>query len=331
MTRVALALVLLTSVAARADDDVMADAPSLRVLAMKDGQPALAPSVKVGERFQLVVTATARPDVVVGMPAAFDSGVFEVLERQERTTPGSSEHVYELTVVAWEPGRQSFPPIPITYVPKGQGQLQQVTTAELEVEVVPVLADEEAKVDLRPLAPPVSVYEKDWTLVIVAAAAGGALLAAAALWLAVRAVRRRRARARAEEPVVDLRPPHEIALARLEALGSSPLLDEADRKPFTFAMTEVVREYLGRRFGFNALDMTTSELLEALSAQPEALRVALERWLSACDLVKFARLPASREDATAMLREAVALVEMSKPVPPVVVMPAPAPEAADAG
>jgi hypothetical protein len=131
---------------------------------------------------------------------------------------------------------------------------------------------------------------------------------------------------------VDLRPPGEIALERLRALEGSPLLDEVDRRPFYFALTEVVREYLGRRFGFAALDMTTSELLEALHAAPAELRADARRWLGACDLVKFARLPASREDASSALGEALALVQRAEtpPAPPPGVLGTdPAPEATD--
>jgi hypothetical protein len=132
----------------------------------------------------------------------------------------------------------------------------------------------------------------------------------------VRARRRRRA-ARGDAPAVDLRPPHEIALEKLRRLEA--MLDAADRRPFYFAVTEVLREFLGRRFGFGALDMTSSEVVEALGASPDVsapLRDRVERWLSACDLVKFARVPASRDDAGATLDEAVALVEAGRPPPP---------------
>jgi hypothetical protein len=300
-------LLLISTSAAAAEVDP--EAPSLIVLAMKDGKPVLAPQVKVGEPFHIVVTVTPKPDVVVGMPASFGTGAFEVLDRKETANP--IDHTFDLTAVAWETGKQKFPPIPVTYVPKGQGQLKTISTNELEVEVIAVLDAEDKEAQLEPIAPPVPIMRKDWTLVIAAATGLGAVLVAGAVLLVVRRVRRRRRAAVAAAPVVDLRPPHEIALEKLRALAASPLLDAVDRKPFYFAVTEVVRDYLGKRHGFAALDMTTSELFAALGGgRPE-----LERWFADCDMVKFARAPASRDDARAAVAAAIGLVEAEIPKP----------------
>jgi hypothetical protein len=312
LRRLALAGVLLVSRAwAQAPDP---DAPSLRVETWKDGVVVVNPQVKVGEPFHVVITAAPRPDVVVGMPAALDAGKLEITDRDEATVPGSGERIFDLTVVAWEPGKQEFPPLPITYVAKGQSELREIRSAPFEIDVLAVVGDESA--ELRPLAPPVPVYERDYTLVKLAAAAAGALLVAGVVALLVRSARRRR-RVAAAAAVVDLRPAHEIALEKLAALSSGPLLGDDDRRPYYFALTEIVREYLGRRYGFAALDMTSQELLDAVAAVPEAapIRGELEGWLGACDLVKFARVPASRDEAAGALERARALVETTTPPP----------------
>jgi hypothetical protein len=146
----------------------------------------------------------------------------------------------------------------------------------------------------------------------------GALVVGGVGVLVGRTLAKRRRKARPEPRVVDGRPPHEIAFARLKELERSGALDQVDRRPFYFAVTEIVRDFLGRRFGFDALDMTSTELLEALAgkAPPPALSGELERWLGACDLVKYARVPADRAEAAAALAAAVALVESAKPPPP---------------
>src|SRR5262249_53427494 len=174
------------------------------------------------------------------------------------------------------------------------------------------------KADLRPLAPPVDVMVKDWTLVYVVGAVGGALLLGGGTFLLGRVVARRRKRRTPEPEVVDLRPPHEIALAKLAALEKSGRLDDADRRPFYFSVTEIVREYLGRRYGFDALDMTSAELLAALerTAAEPAVRGDVESWLGTCDLVKYARVPTQRDEAASALSAARAMVERCIPPPP---------------
>ena len=319
------AFVLSTTTAAWADEPVDPDAPSLSLLAKQGpaGEVARVPKVKVGEPFTVLITATAKADVLVNLPATFDAGDFEVLERRETASPDGAEKRFALAVVAWKPGALKLPGIPITYVPKGKGEVKQIKTAPLDVEVEAVLTEPE-KADLRPLAPPVDVLVKDWTLVYVAVAVGGAVVLGGLVLVLGRVVARRRRRGTPTPVVVDLRPPHEIALERLRLLERSGRLDEVDRRPFYFEVTEIVRDYLGRRFGFDALDKTSRELLDALEraeASPP-VRSDVERWLGACDLIKYARVAADHGEAAAALAAAVALVETSRP-------PAPAPEAAD--
>lgn len=315
MRAAAVALLFAASLAG-ADENVDPDAPSLTLLARQGAarEVALVPKVKIGEPFQVVINATAKAEVLVNLPASFDAGDFEVTERKETASPDGTEKHFELTVVGWKPGHVTLPGIPVTYVPKGKGEVKQVKTAPLDVEVEAVLADPE-KADLRPLAPPVDVMVKDWTLVYVVGAVGGALLLGGGTLLLGRLVARRRKRRTPEPEAVDLRPPHEVALAKLAELEKSGRLDDADRRPFYFAVTEIVREYLGRRFGFDALDMTSAELLAALerTAAEPAVRAEVEGWLAGCDLVKYARVPAQRDEAAAALASAIAMVEKLKP------------------
>ena len=52
----------------------------------------------------------------------------------------------------------------------------------------------------------------------------------------------------------------------------------------------MIRDYLGGRYGFDSLEMTTDELIIELKRQAgrEMILGEIQGWLSACDLVKFA-------------------------------------------
>ena len=108
------------------------------------------------------------------------------------------------------------------------------------------------------------------------------LIIAAALWLILRRRHRR------TPPL----PPWEIARQELMELRRAA----ADR-PLTWCvaqLTDVVRNYLTRRFNYPAVTQTTEEFFATLKRQNSRLTPAqiryLEDFLSAADLVKFANL-----------------------------------------
>jgi hypothetical protein len=155
---------------------------------------------------------------------------------------------------------------------------------------------------------------RDWRPLWIGLAALGGVSLVVAAWFAFGGARRRRVRRTAKATPIDNRPPDEIALERLRALAASGLLDADDRRPFYFAVSEVVREFLGRRFGFEAMELTTAELLQKLEkGGPPAALVEVARWLETTDLVKYAGIAASREDAERALSAAIEIVEQVGP------------------
>jgi hypothetical protein len=134
------------------------------------------------------------------------------------------------------------------------------------------------------------------------------------LWL------RRRWRERdARRPAPPPRPAHEIALEKLDRLAKSSLGQgqDADLRQFYFELSEILREYLGNRFGFLALEMTTEELVGELQRRaPRGLVPGeIAGWLSACDLVKFAKLAPPPSEARGALETAIRMVESTRPRP----------------
>src|SRR4029077_20112033 len=119
------------------------------------------------------------------------------------------------------------------------------------------------------------------------------------------------------------RPAHEIALEKLDRLGQYGFLEDADNRPFYFAVSEIIREYLGARFGFDSLELTTDELVAELGRTSDRdlgmFRGEIQGWLSACDLVKFAKISPSATEARGALETALRIVTSTRP------RPAPAP------
>jgi hypothetical protein len=108
-------------------------------------------------------------------------------------------------------------------------------------------------------------------------------------------------------------------MEKLDRLGTL-LAQGGDLRPFYFELSEAIREYLGGRFGFDSLEMTTEELVAIVRrVPPEETRGVLgseiEGWLSGCDLVKFAKFSPTVEQTRGALETAIRMVEATRPRP----------------
>lgn len=101
-------------------------------------------------------------------------------------------------------------------------------------------------------------------------------------------------------------PPHVEAIRRLEAIHHQKLWQNGRHKQYYTGITDILREYIDRRFGIPAMEMTTDEILAAVAAPgaDEAVdkkrRSDLGSLLATADLVKFAKfIPGDDESETA--------------------------------
>lgn len=150
------------------------------------------------------------------------------------------------------------------------------------------------------------------------------LVAAAAGWWAHRRLGEKEGEL-AQAPPPDPRPADVIALEALAALRASALWSERRYKEFYAALTDVLRQYLERRYEIPATRLTTAELLRHLK-QSEVERSAvmtIKGVFDRADLVKFAKLSPEDSWGPSDLDSAAGAVQATRPAPP-----APAQEAA---
>ena len=150
-----------------------------------------------------------------------------------------------------------------------------------------------AEEDIRDIRGPKAMLAAPW---FVTAMLVSVLLAA--LYLA-HALRGRRRAARGPVPTLS-----EHALGRLE--DARRLMEPATAREFGVVVSEVIRNYVEKRFGVIATQRTTEEFLQALlqSSNEEALlrhRTLLAEFLARCDFVKFAGDSIAAADLEALL------------------------------
>jgi hypothetical protein len=106
----------------------------------------------------------------------------------------------------------------------------------------------------------------------------------------------------AEAPPAPPIPPGQAALARLDALYAAELLEVGDYRAFHFALSDILREYIERRFTLRAQEQTTDEFLAGLPDQQvfnAEQQLLLQDFLRRSDLVKFAKYAPRAEQSRA--------------------------------
>ena len=192
-----------------------------------------------------------------------------------------------LTITSFDSGYFEVPGMEFGFGKQGDTLLYSSRTASMFLQVyTPEVDTSQAFKAIRgPIAEPYTFMEIfPWVL-------GGLLvifIIALAIWFFVRWKKKKPVFAAKPKP---LRPAHEVALEKLEELRLAKVWQSGKLKEYHSQLTDVVREYADRRFGFDAIEMTTDEIMQELKQHAvnegalEKIRLAFE--LS--DLVKFAK------------------------------------------
>jgi hypothetical protein len=127
---------------------------------------------------------------------------------------------------------------------------------------------------------------------------------------------RRRSLSLSPAALIPQRPPDEVAMEKLRALRAAGNFSVDGYRPFYFAVAEILRAYLGGRYGFDSLELTTTELMSELEKRAPHLVTPdgeVARFLGDTDLVKFARSGSTEGAALAALDAAQAIVLSTAP------------------
>jgi hypothetical protein len=110
-------------------------------------------------------------------------------------------------------------------------------------------------------------------------------------------------------------PPWEIALERLDEVRYASLLEVGRYQEYFDRVNDAVRQYLGARYGFDGLESTSDEILQALrrATLEQIAMPAVVQFLEDCDLVKFAKFTPTTEECTRALDSAERIVRTTMP------------------
>lgn len=109
-------------------------------------------------------------------------------------------------------------------------------------------------------------------------------------------------------------PPHEQAIKELDEIKQQKLWQQGRSKEYYTLITDTLRKYLAERFGINAMEMTSGEILDLIHKNTEAKSVYenLRQILRLADFVKFAKMNPLPDENDLSMMNAYLFVNQTK-------------------
>ncbi|MDE6288735.1 MAG: hypothetical protein K2M00_08135 [Muribaculaceae bacterium] len=246
---------------------------------------------------------------VVDLPEdGTDAEAFDFVKVESDTTP--TGYTYNLKIQAWYPGVLTLAPFKYA---------TGIDTAESDVLTLKILPVEmDSTQQLNPMEGVVNMPSRwydfipGWSLWVLLGLAGLALVAGIIyLWLLYRRT----------GSIIPYKPkpvdPYAEAIEALKQLRSRRLAESGKEKEYYTALIDILRVYLYRRFAINAMEMSSTQILDSLRRNPETKgdQPRIKQILDLADIVKFAKVRPMPDDNIKSFNTVEQFVEATKPAP----------------
>ncbi len=274
--------------------------------------------IYIGEQVLLKLKVTAGSNQIIVMPEYPDSQLVEGIEvlghyteKKENLDGGKRQSIIEAyQITSFDSSLYYIPPIEVqvdgSVYKSRQGQALKVVSPSIDTTKVDKINGpmENARVfyDWNDL-------QSSFLLWFV-----GAVLLVAAIYMALQIKNNHRI-----VPKITLKsegPPHKVAMKHLSRLKRRNWSSTDDTHLFYTELTDILRIYIGKRFGFKATAMTTAQILGRLAdSTPRQLLAELAELFEATDLIKYAGMSGSDAEKDKNLMVAVEYVNTTKEEP----------------
>lgn len=107
--------------------------------------------------------------------------------------------------------------------------------------------------------------------------------------------------------------PHQRAMKAIDQIKADHMTASEDQKEYYTLLTDTLRQYIRERFGFNAMEMTTSEIIYNLQQSGDQTMIAeLKELFETADLVKFAKYSTLMGENDMNLVNAINFIDQTK-------------------
>ena len=107
--------------------------------------------------------------------------------------------------------------------------------------------------------------------------------------------------------------PHQRAMKEIEQIKADKMVTAENSKEYYTKLTDTLRKYIEERYGFRAMEMTSSEIIERLtSTQDQKALDELRHLFTTADLVKFAKYSTLINENDMNLVNAIEFINQTK-------------------
>jgi hypothetical protein len=107
--------------------------------------------------------------------------------------------------------------------------------------------------------------------------------------------------------------PHQKAMKEIEQIKADKMVSSENQKEYYTKLTDTLRKYIEERYGFSAMEMTSTEIIERLMASDDQQSLSeLRQLFMTADLVKFAKYSTMINENDANLVNAIDFINQTK-------------------
>jgi hypothetical protein len=275
-------------------------------------------SIRIGERVQLRLNATLPKSASIYWPLVGDTltSTVEVASKSRLDTNATSRKDFinysqNIVITSFDTGFHFIPPFTIHYSYTGDTTRHQLLSEGVYLKVKTVEVDTTRAIrDIRgPIQAPLSFAE-------MAPFLGGVAI----LGIIIGMIWYYFWRKRMNKPLFPVitrtqGPPWQVAMQNLDLLDGKKLWQNGKIKEYYSELTDIIRQYLHQQHKIDAMEMITSEILEAYDSaalQAES-RSLLSHILVQADYVKFAKATPIYTENELCMSHARQFIETTKP------------------
>ncbi len=272
--------------------------------------------IRLGEHARMTVELAipAKGELIWPSPNDIFPDDIELIRTEKPDTlsiDADTIHIQKSYVItSWDDGYYPIPPAIFRHVADQDTTVYESRAVLLQVEDVEVDLEEDIK-EIRPI---IGIPLTFWDVFLWI---GAGVLLAIVFYIILRWWKRRRNK-KAEMPVTRQQedvPAHIAAISSLETLRRKKLWQDGRVKEHYMELTDIIRLYMSKRFGFAAQEMTTGQILQVIPAwmdDPDNKQMLAEILYKA-DLVKFAKHQPASDEHEAAIEQALSFVSRTIP------------------
>lgn len=107
--------------------------------------------------------------------------------------------------------------------------------------------------------------------------------------------------------------PHQKAMKEIEQIKADKMVNSENQKEYYTKLTDTLRKYIEERYGFSAMEMTSSEIIERLTTADDQQSLSeLRQLFMTADLVKFSKYSTMINENDANLVNAIDFINQTK-------------------